>query len=179
MEEGQEGDAEQGSPAGRSGSAAWGKAGSSLGGSSPEKDSAFGAAGMQPAGEVQLTRASDSSQSSGKHSEQSAANHAGPDNAAVASSTAAVAQVHRAAAGASPFFWRLLRPIQPKSFGVGHLAVVYCLTYLGAFCAVLLAASYEAQVSQWQGGLLYAVLLSAMATGLPFGLAIFPVHAYR
>lgn len=45
------------------------------------------------------------------------------------------------------------RPLQPKSFGVAHLAAVYLLTYLGAFCAALLAASYASQnVQQWQVG---------------------------
>jgi hypothetical protein len=57
---------------------------------------------------------------------------------------------------------------------------VYLLTYLGAFCAALLAASYASQnVQQWQAGMLYCGLLTAMALGLPFGLAVFPVHAAR
>lgn len=130
------------------------------------------------------------------------------------------------------------RPLQPKSFGAAHLAAVYVLTYLGAFCAALLAASYASQnVQQWQvrltggdgcvpltscslharayfnagkgckkgsslwpaghllyttqpplyhcrhpslqAGMLYCGLLTAMALGLPFGLAVFPVHAAR
>lgn len=83
-------------------------------------------------------------------------------------------------AGVSPYFWSLLRPLQPKSFGAAHLATVYLLTYLGAFCAALLAASYASQnVQQWQAGMLYCGLLTAMALGLPYGLAVFPVHMAR
>lgn len=36
-----------------------------------------------------------------------------------------------------------------------------------------------APYSPTQGGMLYAVLLSALALGLPFGLAVFPAHAFR
>lgn len=99
--------------------------------------------------------------------------------------------------------------MQPQSFGAGHLAAVTLLTFVGAFCAVLLSAAYTQQVPQWmvsacrpagaaaaaaaahalqhypacphllQGGLLYSVLMPAIGIGLPFLLAVFPVHAYR
>ncbi|KAL4437426.1 hypothetical protein ABPG75_004565 [Micractinium tetrahymenae] len=83
------------------------------------------------------------------------------------------------APGASPFFFNRFRPVQPQSLGAGHLVGVYLLTYLGAFAGLLLAASYASQVVQWKGGMPYAVLLSALAVGLPFGLAVFPAHAFR
>ncbi|KAI7837696.1 hypothetical protein COHA_008489 [Chlorella ohadii] len=80
---------------------------------------------------------------------------------------------------ASPFFWSMLRPVQPQTFGVAHIAAVNVLVVLGAFCAALLAASYNSQVVQWKGGMLFAVLLPAVGLGLPYAIAVFPVHALR
>lgn len=44
----------------------------------------------------------------------------------------------------------LCRPVQPQTFGVAHIAAVNILVVLGAFCAALLAASYNSQVVQWK-----------------------------
>ncbi|PSC73660.1 Superoxide-generating NADPH oxidase heavy chain subunit B [Micractinium conductrix] len=82
------------------------------------------------------------------------------------------------AVGAAPFCWSMLRPVQPRSFGVAHLAAVNALTFLGAFCGVVLAASYSTQVSQWRGGVVYAVLAPAVALGLAFP-AVFPLRYWR
>lgn len=63
----------------------------------------------------------------------------------------------------SSLFLHSRRPVQPQSFGVAHLAAVNILTFVGAFCAVLLSAAYNVQVDQWkvrsvtwgEGGLVY------------------------
>lgn len=67
-------------------------------------------------------------------------------------SPAASPHQHSAAALSPP-----CRPVQPRTFGVAHIAAVNVLVVLGAFCAALLAASYNSQVVQWKVSLLCRV----------------------
>lgn len=55
-------------------------------------------------------------------------------------------------AGASPYFWSMLRPAQPLAFSAAQLAACYALTYFGAFCAALVATSYMQEGAAWQVG---------------------------
>lgn len=116
---------------------------------------AGGGSGSRSGRDLQLSEAA-----SGRLAEVPLDNDASFGGSAAAAARAALPGAAAAAAaaapcrdaGASPYGWSLLRPVQPKSFGVGHLAAVYVLTFYGAFCAVLLAASYAKQVAVegWQ-----------------------------
>ncbi|KAK9823744.1 hypothetical protein WJX72_005103 [[Myrmecia] bisecta] len=90
---------------------------------------------------------------------------------------------------ASSYGWSLARKVQPRSLGLWHEAIVLLLAAVGAFFGIYLAATWFAEVKAagktttkamaWKLGLLYALLSAVGALGLPYMLAIFPVHLYR
>ncbi|KAK9829109.1 hypothetical protein WJX72_003939 [[Myrmecia] bisecta] len=90
---------------------------------------------------------------------------------------------------ASSYGWSLARKVQPRSLGLWHEAIVLLLAAVGAFFGIYLAATWFAEVKaagktttkamSWQLGLLFALLSAVGAPGLPYMLAIFPVHLYR
>ncbi|KAI3436428.1 hypothetical protein D9Q98_005845 [Chlorella vulgaris] len=105
------------------------------------------------------------------------------------------ATIHADASGrlSSPMFQKYARVIQPQVVDLLHLAAVYVLVWMGAFLATVLAGNYYAEVetwsdsygerrprpTSWKMGMILFFCQAVMLIGLPYVLAVLPVHLWR
>ncbi|PSC74273.1 Superoxide-generating NADPH oxidase heavy chain subunit B [Micractinium conductrix] len=96
--------------------------------------------------------------------------------------TAAATPAPHASALASPFFHKVARVVQPQAVGAWHLAAVYLLVWLGAFLGTYLGAASPTSLPYprlLQVGMVWFFAQAVMSIGVPYALAVLPVHMWR
>ncbi|KAL4432588.1 hypothetical protein ABPG77_000525 [Micractinium sp. CCAP 211/92] len=93
----------------------------------------------------------------------------------------------------SPLFHKHARVIQPQTAGPAHLAAVYLLAWVGALLGTYLGGAYIGETYTswdstgadyqnqfyWKAGLVWFFTQAILSIGLPFVLAVAPMHLWR